>query len=204
VAELVDVLRERGLLPLADDILPSLTTLVAGEPIRGSWWGHATGHEIFHAATALGHHRDVLVVRLISGKVTFVHRRLWPALLAVALSREPWQTAALSPQARALLKRLERAGELQAVGPAVRELERRLLIKTSEIHTKAGAHAKIAEPWDRWARRLGVKPLTDLDRARRTIEAAVMALARDSGPRPKLPWPTATRASSFRRASSTR
>ena len=32
-----------GLLLEHDKELPSVTLLVAGEPIRGSWWGHALG-----------------------------------------------------------------------------------------------------------------------------------------------------------------
>jgi hypothetical protein len=33
---------------------------------------------MFHAATELGEHEDVLVEKLVAGKVTFVHRSLWP------------------------------------------------------------------------------------------------------------------------------
>src|SRR5712692_6736430 len=173
----IDVLRERGLLLLADNTLPSLTRLVAGEPIRGSWWGHPKAHAIFHASTALARHPDAIAIPLVAGKMTFVHRRLWPALLAVARARDPWQTSRLSAPARALLKRLGASGELQASGAAVRELERRLLVKSREVHTESGAHAKIIEPWERWARRVSVAPLGDRDAARRALEQAATALA---------------------------
>jgi hypothetical protein len=63
---------------------PSLAEAVAGGPIRGSWWGHPKGHEIFRVAEAISEHPDVLVCKLIEGKVTFVHRRLWPALVRLA------------------------------------------------------------------------------------------------------------------------
>ena len=26
---------------------PRLTEAIAGEPIKGSWWGHSKGHQIF-------------------------------------------------------------------------------------------------------------------------------------------------------------
>src|SRR5712692_8518707 len=184
----IDVLRERGLLLLADNTLPSLTRLVAGEPIRGSWWGHPKAHAIFHASTALARHPDAIAVPLVAGKVTFVHRRLWPALLAIALKRDRWQAAGLSPQGRGLLKRLDKAGELQASGPAVRELERRLLAVTREIHTNTGAHAKVVERWDRWARRARVEPLDDVEQARRVLEETVAELTPHGHPRPKLAW----------------
>ena len=64
--------------------VPSLAETVAGGPIRGSWWGHAKGKEIFRAASAVCDDPDVLVCRLIDDKITYVHRRLWPALVKLA------------------------------------------------------------------------------------------------------------------------
>jgi hypothetical protein len=60
---------------------PNLAEWVAGEPIRGSWWGHPRGREIFAALGAVSDSDDVLTFRLVEGKITFVHRRLWPALV---------------------------------------------------------------------------------------------------------------------------
>jgi len=64
--------------------VPSLAEAIAGGPIRGSWWGHPKGKEIFHAAEAVGDSPDVLVCKLIEGRITYVHRRLWPALVKLA------------------------------------------------------------------------------------------------------------------------
>ena len=64
--------------------LPSLAEAIAGDPIRGSWWGHPKGHDIFHAAEAICDSGDVLVCKLVDGKVTYIHRRLWPALAKLA------------------------------------------------------------------------------------------------------------------------
>ena len=63
---------------------PNLAEAIAGGPIRGSWWGHPKGHEIFRVAEAVCESPDVLVCKLIDGKVTYVHRRLWPALVRLA------------------------------------------------------------------------------------------------------------------------
>ena len=38
--------------------VPSLAEAVAGGPIRGSWWGHAKGGEIFRAADAVSESPD--------------------------------------------------------------------------------------------------------------------------------------------------
>ena len=64
--------------------VPSLAEAVAGGPIRGSWWGHPKGKEIFRAAGAVCDSPDVLVCRLVDGKITYVHRRLWPSLVKLA------------------------------------------------------------------------------------------------------------------------
>lgn len=64
--------------------VPSLAETIAGGPIRGSWWGHPKGHEIFHVAEAMCESPEVLVCKLVEGKVTYIHRRLWPALVKLA------------------------------------------------------------------------------------------------------------------------
>ena len=64
--------------------VPSLAEAIAGERIRGSWWGHPKGQAIFLAAEAVNEDPDVLVCKLVDGKVTYVHRRLWPALVKLA------------------------------------------------------------------------------------------------------------------------
>jgi hypothetical protein len=64
--------------------VPSFAEFVAGAPIRGIWWAHPQGHEIFELAEAVSESADVLVCKLVDGKVTYVHRRLWPALVKLA------------------------------------------------------------------------------------------------------------------------
>jgi hypothetical protein len=64
--------------------VPSLAEAIAGGPIRGSWWGHPKGQEIYKAAEAIRDSADVLVCRLVDGKITYVHRRLWPAIVKLA------------------------------------------------------------------------------------------------------------------------
>ena len=64
--------------------LPNLAEAVVGRRIRGSWWSHAKGKEIFWLTRAVRDSADVLVCRLVGGKITYVHRRLWPALVRLA------------------------------------------------------------------------------------------------------------------------
>jgi hypothetical protein len=64
--------------------LPNLAEAIAGGAIRGSWWGHPKGKEIFRAVRAVCASPDVVVCKLVEGKITYVHRRLWPALIKLA------------------------------------------------------------------------------------------------------------------------
>ena len=89
-------LKEHGLLLQTDANLPNVCALVVGAPIRGSWWAHPLSHDIFAVNCVLAAHPDVLVVKLISGKVTYLHRALWPAFLAIGRARESWQIERLS------------------------------------------------------------------------------------------------------------
>lgn len=78
------VKRHGVVLQAARGPVPSLAEEIAGGPIRGSWWGHPKGHEIFRVAESICDSDEVLVCKLIEGKVTYVHRRLWPALVRLA------------------------------------------------------------------------------------------------------------------------
>jgi len=60
---------------------PRLVEAILGERIQGSWWAHPRSHEIFALLQRLEHSSDLAQCRLVDGKVTFVHRRLWPALV---------------------------------------------------------------------------------------------------------------------------
>ena len=60
--------------------VPSVAEEVAGEPIVGSWWAHPKGKAIFAALSEIDDSVDVRCFKLVDGKVTFVHRRVWPAL----------------------------------------------------------------------------------------------------------------------------
>ena len=48
--------------------VPSLAEAIAGEPIRGTWWGHPKGRAIFGATRAVRDSADVLVCRLLAAK----------------------------------------------------------------------------------------------------------------------------------------
>jgi hypothetical protein len=98
-AGVMRALIEHGmLLQSARGPIPNVAELVAGEPIKGSWWGHPQGHLIFNVLGSLDGSPDVVRLRLVNGKITLVHRRLWPALARLVDHFTPKQLAALHEQ----------------------------------------------------------------------------------------------------------
>ncbi len=181
-------MRRDGFLLLADNTLPSVATLVAGERIHGSWWGHARGHAIFQLAGRLGGHRDSLVLRLVSDKLAFVHRRVWPAVLAVAESESDWQTRDLTRAARTLLATIESESEGVATGPAARLLESRWLVRGEQVHTTLGSHARHLETWAKWAARARVEKYGSCEAAQLVLENIVASVNEKSTGHARLPW----------------
>jgi hypothetical protein len=170
-----------GLLLLQDKTLPNLAALVAGETVRGSWWGHPSGHEIFRIAGELEDHGDVAIAKLVSGKVTFVHRRLFAALVDAGVRADD---AGVSPDARALLETVRREGSgVRGKGKPVKELETRLLVHGHQVHTDSGRHETELEAWPTFAARVGVAA-----GAREDLEGAVAEMNRAVGGNGKLPW----------------
>ena len=93
-AEALAFVEEYGVvLVSAKGPVPRLTEVIAGEPIKGSWWGHPKGQPFFVILEAVTDSKDVLVCRLVKGKITLVHRRLWPALVRLADRFAPDQIA---------------------------------------------------------------------------------------------------------------
>ena len=64
--------------------VPSVAEAIVGEPIVGSWWSHPKGQQIFDALSSIDDDTDIRCFKLVDHKITFVHKRLWPALAKLA------------------------------------------------------------------------------------------------------------------------
>jgi hypothetical protein len=168
-------LEEYGLLLLQDKVLPSVVGIITGERLAGSWWSHPRSHEIFRRLGELEAAGDVAATKLISGKVTFIHRRLWPALAGVGSARAEWQMRELSLAARRLLARVDEGKSVHASGPAAKELQKRLLVDAHEEHTASGKHVTVLKSWPR-ARLTPAQGKRQLEEAAAAIGAEATAL----------------------------
>lgn len=190
-------LHEYGLLMAADSHLASVVTLVAGQPITGSWWLSSHGREIFAVMARIAAHPDVALARLINDKITYVERRLWSALVSAGTQEAPWQMDHLSNRAKTLLTRVKHTGwylttearDAKAAGEAATELERVLLITAEDVHTKTGKHAKLLRSWAQWcASREFVPAKLDASAGRGMLDSAARQLPGSFSTRLQLPW----------------
>jgi hypothetical protein len=197
------VIERDGLLLMTDARLPSLVSHVTGAPPRGSWWGLPEGALIFNVGNALSDDDDIAAAKLVNGKVTFVHARLWPALAAGCRSAEAWQTAGLTAADKAVLAALRKAGTLRTdalprgllakhpdAAKRLKALEPRLLFVTGQVHTESGAHATTAVTWAAWLaeRGLGEGALPGGAAGQTELATALAAALGDLARHAKLPW----------------
>lgn len=191
-------LEQVGLLLVSGSEIPDVRGLVTNRPSKGSWWADPAAQQIFLINEKLEDHSDVMITKLVSGKVTFVHRQLWDYLFAVAAARDDWQLNRLSKEARSLLDKVDASGSIRTdklttkgknKSGDVRELEQRLLIHSDQVHTETGAHAKIIETWAHWAKRVKLKPKkTPVASAREFLERRLEEINQQFSGHGKLPW----------------
>lgn len=147
-------------------------------------------------------HPDVLVTKLVSKRITYVHRKLWPAVVAVGSARQNWQLSGLSPAARDMLALVDKTGRIRTdriwmkrklkkknVTDAARELEARFLVHSKEIHTERGSHAKVLQTWKVWIGEAGIagKEMVAED-AKRKLEKVLANLNSRFDAEGSLPW----------------
>jgi hypothetical protein len=133
--------REQGVvLASAKGPAPRLIEAILGAPILGNWWSHPRARFIYRVLEEVSASDEVLVCRLVDGKITLVHRRLWPALVRAAAHVDPARIAQVSNEhtpsgrhvsrevafprwvpevVRAEAARLSEQEALAALGPAV-------------------------------------------------------------------------------------
>jgi hypothetical protein len=192
-------LEELGLLLVSGNEIPDVRRLISDKESKGSWWADPQAQQIFTVNENLEDHPDVVVTKLVSRKVTFVHRKLWNYLFAVATARDDWQLRGLSKDTLSLLNEVGKSGsirtdkltstKIEKPGDVARELEQRLLVHSEQFHTESGAHARVIETWEEWARRVKLKPkIIAVEIARRFLEDRLEEINQKYSGRGKLPW----------------
>lgn len=105
-------------------------------------------------------HPDVVITKLVSKRVTYVHRKLWPAIVAVGSARQNWQLSGLSPTARELLALVDKTGRIRTDGIRIkRSLKKE---KCRRCCARIGSEASRAQPRDPYRKRNSCESLGDL------------------------------------------
>jgi hypothetical protein len=199
-------LKRRGLMLVHDKTFPSLTLLCIGEPIRGSWWAHPLSNGVYVISQRLQQSGEVMLIKLVSGKETYVHRRLWPQAVAIGMSRDNWQLDSLPGSALELLDDLDRAGSVRIdqirtarprkdLSADARSLANRMLLFADDVHTESGAHVRRLETWQSWAVRhnLTLETLPPASAAREELDRIVAEANIECSAGASLPWHTRSR-----------
>ena len=200
-AKAMSILEEEGLLLQSSSELPDVSRIISTQRTSGSWWTDPMASKIFAVSEMLSDHPDVTLTKLVSGKVTLVHRRLWSRLVAIGKARDDWQTQSLSPDAQLLLREVDKSGSLRTdqlgyegkfgkkPGTTALELELRLLIHSEQFHTETGYHTKLLETWDVWSTRMKLRSKAiEPWRAQHFFEKRLEELNEKYGARAELPW----------------
>ena len=199
LARALGELERIGLLLQHDPVLPSFTGVALGESIRGSWWSHPRANDLYDLLQVFRAEAGGLSAKLVNGKLTFVARRLWPALAALGKGSADWQRNGLSSDARNLLAFVRKRGAVRAdqvdfvpgadLPKRFAELEKRLLVHVESFHSDAGSHHKLFRSWSRYWRDVGfAPPRLALPSATAELQRAVDELASGSHVRARVPW----------------
>ena len=153
--------------------VPCFVEAITGERIKGSWWGHPQGKLIFMLGESLDGAAEVMSLKLLDGKETFVHAALWPSLLAVVLD-DKWRLArwkTLNPITKALWLKVEVASRRGGPPATVKALEESLLVHCASEHTETGRHEKRMTAWSQWAKARKVKSAGSCAAALKKLQA---------------------------------
>ena len=123
--------------------VPSLADAALGAERRGSWWGHPQGKAFFWLTRQVRTSKNILVCRLVDGKITYVHRRVWPALVRLAPTIEAARLAAIHEVHTALgAHRVQRTAFSKWVRPDVRA--EAALLSEADALAQIGPLARLA------------------------------------------------------------
>lgn len=184
IKKIIKIIEQHGIFLQQDKTRDNLVSLITGEFLSSSWWNHRDSHTIFRILEELSESPQLTLCKAVSGKVTFIHHRLWTALYTIGICKETWQIKPLKKDEALLFQKIELNKKLENPGKPVKRLEKLLLIHSLQVHSAAGKHITIARSWDDWAVENRVCTI-DLAQAKASFCAAVISIGGDEK---DLPW----------------
>lgn len=195
--KIFQLLEKNKILLLQDKSFPSIVAKIVGEEITGSWWGHPLANPIYNGLQWLEHNHSILVIKLISGKVTYIHESLFSDIYSIVQEPRDWQLKGLKDDELKLLKYVSKKKKITSDDPKLVEivkdpkksfmtLEKKLLVYSAEEHTDSGKHIKEYMTWK--DSKIGKSKPGDYEVSKERIEKVVAGLNQMSESKNKLPW----------------
>lgn len=139
--EVLNFVAEHGVVLLtARGRLPSLVEVIAGERIAGSLAASPHRRRVEYLLQALEDSGQVITCRLLGGKVTVVHRRLWAALVRLE--------ERLGDRVQVLAQEREADGRLRTDVRRLRDVVRAADLKRAESLSEGEAWSMLADVLD--------------------------------------------------------
>jgi hypothetical protein len=191
---------KHGIFLLSDPVLPSLVTLIAEKPVKGSWWGHPKGHLIYNLSQKIEDDPDILTIKLINKKITYLHKRHWNAFFSLVTSKSDWQLKGLSISHRSLMEMVQKNGSIRAddnsfnktpteIGKIAAKLEEKAIVYSQGLHTNSGKHVRLLKSWKRLIRDLRYPfKKVKAEEALCYFDDLIQNWALESSVKVKLPW----------------
>jgi hypothetical protein len=185
------------ILLLQDKSFPNIVSKIVGKRIQGSWWGHPLANPIYNGLGWLEHNRNVLVIKLLDGKVTYVHESLFADIYSIVAEPRDWQLKKLKSDELALFKYISKKAKVVSDDSKLKDLvedskksfatlEKKLLVYSQEEHTASGKHVKEFMAWKN--SKIFTNTLVDYETAQARIEKIIDRLNQESKSKTRLPW----------------
>lgn len=182
---------------LQDKSFPNIVSKIVGEKIAGSWWGHPLANPIYNGLGWLEHNHNILIIKLLDGKVTYVHESLFPDIYSIVSEARDWQLKKLKPDELKLFKFVLKKKKVLSDDPNLGDLfsdsrksfstlEKKLLLYSVEEHTESGKHIKEYLPWNE--SKIFNKAPKNYELAKDNIERIIDKINRESASKVRLPW----------------
>ncbi|MBK7963293.1 MAG: hypothetical protein IPK04_20160 [Bdellovibrionales bacterium] len=191
------LLEKHELLLVQDKAFPNIVTEITCENIVGSWWGHPLANPIYNGLRWLEHNHSILVVKLIDGKVTYVHENLFADIFSIVCKSRDWQLRKLKAEDHQILKYISKKKHISSDDAQLTELsedpkkslanlEKKLLICSVEKHTQSGKHIKDYMVWEKSS--IAIPNPNNYLESKTHINNLVGSLSKKTGAKVKLPW----------------
>lgn len=191
------LLEKYELLLLQDKAFPNIVTEITGEKIVGSWWGHPLANPIYNGLQWVEHHQPILIIKLIDGKVTYVHKNLFADIYSIVCQSRDWQMKKLKDDDLQILKYILKNKNITSDDSVLVKLvkdpkksfvnlEKKLLVYSTEEHMDSGKHIKEYMSWEK--SKIAIPKPNDYLASKERIENRLASLNKKFGAKAKLPW----------------